>query len=110
MKKFDEVLPFIFLLLCSLLTAAHFLRAQQLIFVVIFLFLPVLFFIRKKVAFYIIQGALFFSIVEWILTSIRVINYRVANSISYSKFGIILSAVIILTAFTMYLIFKSKRY
>ncbi|MCB4204947.1 hypothetical protein LF845_08240 [Deferribacterales bacterium Es71-Z0220] len=102
-------LAFTFLLLSSLLTAAHFLRGGEYIFVTIFVILPFLYFFKHNITYYIIQFFLLFATVEWVKTAYLVIKYRIAYSIPYFRFSVILFAVICLVVYSMFLIRRSKR-
>jgi len=109
MNRKGSVITFAFLLLSSLLTAAHFLRAQQIVFVIIFVILPFLFFFKNKYVTYFIECALFFSVVEWLLTAYKIITYRVAHAVNYTRFSIILLSVILFIIFTMFMVWKNKE-
>ncbi|UOD34236.1 hypothetical protein DSN97_08735 [Deferribacteraceae bacterium V6Fe1] len=109
MNRIGSFVVFTFLLLSSFLTAAHFLRAQQIVFVIIYVILPFLFFIKNRFSYYLIEMALFFSIVEWVVTVYKIISYRAAHAINYTRFSIILLLVILFVISTMIMIWKSKR-
>lgn len=106
--KFKIDITSIMLFFSSFLTAAHFLRFGETLYVAIYIALPFLSFMRSKFIFYVVEIALGFSVFIWIKTAYNVIIYRISYSIPFVRFSIILSVVIAFIAFTAYFIWKKR--
>jgi hypothetical protein len=84
-----------------LLLAAHFYRRGNLIFTIIAICIPFLLFLKNKYSIYIVQIFLFAGIIVWINTYVFLKNIYDKYNVSFSKAGLILSCVILLTALSI---------
>jgi len=90
-----------------LLLAAHFVRAGQMVFVVVLLSLLLLLFIRRFWVPWIIQLTLLLGAIEWLSTLYTVAQVRIAVGMPWARMAIILGAVALFTALSS-LVFRSK--
>jgi hypothetical protein len=104
MKMFLKILPVI---LCFLLSAAHFGRANLLILQIISILIPFLLFWKTKIAATIIQACLLLAGIEWIRTTIYYARIRIENGEPWLRLAIILGSVAVLN-FATILIFRTK--
>jgi len=104
MKIFMKILPII---LCFLLLAAHFGRANIFILQYLSLLIPFLLFWKSKIAARSIQILLILSGIEWIRTTVYYARIRIENGESWLRLAIILGTVAILN-FATILVFKTK--
>ena len=94
--------------LLSFLTSVHFLRHGNYLFVVIFLLLPFLTFLKNKISFYVLNIFIFLSTLEWISTAVTILNLRIKIGIPYAKFTVILSIIVIANIVIQILLIKNK--
>ncbi len=103
--NFSEKIKFFFLLIpiifSYLLVAAHFYRRGNLIFAIISLSIPLILFIKKRFSVYIIQLGLIISIAVWIKTFIFLNNIYTQYNAPFTKAGLILSGVIIISVLSI---------
>jgi len=104
MKNF---MKYVAIILCFILMAAHFGRANILILQIISLLIPLLLFWKNKISARIIQTLLILSGFEWIRTLIYYVGIRVENGEAWFRLAIILGFVAILN-FCAVLIFHSR--
>jgi hypothetical protein len=79
------------------LLAAHFLRSFDLIFVLFYLFTPLILLIRSVWAVRIMQVILFFGAFEWLTTTVRLVGDRRFTGEPAGRMVLIMSAVILFT-------------
>ncbi len=103
--NFSEKIKFFFLLIpiifSYLLIAAHFYRRGNLILTVIIICIPLVLFFKKRFSIYIIQIGLILSIAVWIKTFIFLNNIYTRYNMPFTKAGLILSGVIIVSALSI---------
>ena len=99
-----KILPII---LCFLLLAAHFGRANLLILQIISILIPFLLFWKTKVATIIIQACLTLAGIEWIRTTVYYARIRIENGEPWLRLAIILGTIAILN-FATILVFKTR--
>ncbi len=104
MKNFFKILPIV---VCFILMAAHFGRANLFVLQIVSLLIPFLLFWKNKISARIIQIFLLLSGIEWIRITIYYVQIRVENDEPWLRLAIILGAVAILTMSTA-LVFRSK--
>ena len=104
MERILIVLPII---LCSLLIAAHFGRANLSILQIVSLLVPLLLIWKSKISARIIQLALLLYGLEWIRTLIFYVRIRTENSEDWIFLALILGTVIVLN-FATILVFRTK--
>ena len=104
MKNFLKILPII---LCFLLLAAHFGRANLLILQIISILIPFMLFWKTKIAAIIIQACLILAGIEWIRTAVYYARIRIENGEPWLRLAIILGSVAILN-FATALVFRTK--
>jgi len=90
-----------------LLLAAHFVRAGQMVIVVVLLFLLVLLFVRKFWVPWVIQLTLVLGAIEWLGTLYSIAQMRIAAGMPWGRMAIILGAVALFTALSS-LVFRSQ--
>jgi hypothetical protein len=90
-----KLLPVI---ISALLLAAHFLRADQLLLVVVSLAFPLLLLPRNKWATRVVQLILFLGALEWVGTLMGIIDERQVTGESWTAAAIILGSVALFTA------------
>jgi len=100
-------LKYFSIILCFLLLAAHFGRANLFTLQIVVLVIPFLLFWKNKIAAGIVQICLILGSFEWIRTLIYYARIRVENDEPWLRLSIILGLVAILT-FATALIFRSK--
>jgi hypothetical protein len=93
--RFLRALP---LLLSSLLLAAHFYRAGQMVFVIVALALPLVLLVRFDWAVPAVQVALFVAAAEWVRTAVAIADVRHALGASSTRMLVILLSVALFTA------------
>ncbi len=98
------ILPVI---LCFLLLAAHFGRAQIFILQYVSILIPFLLFWKTKIASIIIQACLVLAGIEWIRTTFYYARIRIENEEPWLRLAIILGSVAILN-FATILVFRTK--
>jgi len=103
MKNF---LKYFSIILCYLILAAHFGRANILVLQIVVLIIPFLLFWKNPIAARIVQIGLILGGFEWIRTLIYYAKLRTENGEDWLRLAIILGAVSILT-FAAGLIFRS---
>jgi len=104
MKMFLKILPII---LCFLLLAAHFGRANLLILQIISISFPFLLFWKTKIAIFIIQACLMLAGIESIRTAVYYARIRNENEEPWLRLAIILGTVVVLN-FATVLVFRTK--
>ena len=104
MKFFFKILPII---LCFLLLAAHFGRANLFILQIISILIPFLLFWKTKVTAFIIQACLLLAGIEWIRTTVYYTQIRIENGEPWLRLAIILGAIAVLN-FATILVFSTK--
>ena len=104
MKNFMKILPII---LCFLLLAAHFGRANLLILQILSILIPFLLFWKTKIAAFIIQACLILAGIEWIRTAVYYARIRIENGEPWLRLAIILGSVAVLN-FATILVFRTK--
>ena len=77
--------------------AAHFLRSFDIVFMLVFLFLPLLLSVRSAWAVRVVQVALAFGVFEWIAATARFVAERRATGEPAGRLLLIMGAVILLT-------------
>lgn len=77
--------------------AAHFLRSFDIVFMVFFLFLPLLLSVRSAWAVRVVQVALAFGVFEWIAATARFVAERRVTGEPAGRLLLIMGAVILLT-------------
>lgn len=77
--------------------AAHFLRSFDIVFMLFFLFLPLLLSVRSAWAVRVVQVALSFGVLEWVAATARFLGERRATGEPAGRLLIIMGAVIVLT-------------
>lgn len=102
--NFFRLLPVI---ISFLLLAAHFVRAGQIFFVMVLLFLTLMLVIRKSWIPWLMQLALLLGAVEWLRTLFFVAQMRMEFGMPWTRLAIILGAVALFTLFSG-LVFRSK--
>ncbi|MCD4795772.1 MAG: hypothetical protein K8R49_01190, partial [Candidatus Cloacimonetes bacterium] len=93
MKIFLKILPVI---LCFLLLAAHFGRANLLILQIVSILIPFFLFWKTKIAAIIIQACLMMAGIEWIRTTVYYTRIRIENGEPWLRLAIILGSVAVL--------------
>ena len=104
MKTFWKMFPIV---LCSLLMAAHFGRANLIPLQIVSIFIPFLLFWKNKISARIVQVFLFVYGLEWIRTIFYYARIRTANGENWSRLAIILGVVALLN-FATTLVFRTK--
>ena len=104
MKLFWKVLPVI---ICFMLMAAHFGRANILLLQIVSLLIPFLLFWKSKLSAILLQGLLLLSGIEWIRTLILIAKERIEIGEDWQRSAIILGIVAILDFVTI-LVFRTK--
>ena len=103
--NFSERIKFFILLIpiffSYLLVAAHFYRRGNSFLTLIIICIPLVLFFKKRFSIYIIQTGLIVSIVVWIKTFIFLNNIYTRYNMPFTKTGIILSGVIIVSALSI---------
>lgn len=99
-----KMLPII---LCFLLLAAHFGRANIIILQIISLLIPFLLFRKSKLIASIIQGCLMLAGLEWIRTAVYYVRIRMEKGEDWFRLTIILGVVAVLN-FATILVFRTK--
>ena len=79
------------------LLAAHFLRSFDVVFMLFFLFLPLLLSVRSAWAVRVVQVALAFGVFEWIAATARFLSERRATGEPAGRLLLIMGAVILFT-------------
>ena len=105
MKLFINVFPII---ICSMLMAAHLLRMDLLMAMLISLLIPFLLFWKHKISIRIIQLFLILSGLEWIRTLVFYVQLRIENEQDWIRLAFIIGIVALLNFATL-LVFKSKK-
>lgn len=90
-----------------LLIAAHFLRANNILFVAVILFLPLLLLVRHPLSARIIQAALVLAAIEWVRTLLMIVSVRERMGMPSTRLILILGAVACFTLLSA-LVFLSK--
>ena len=101
---FLKILPII---LCFVLLAAHFGRANLLILQIISILIPFLLFWKTKIVAIIIQTCLMLAGIEWIRTTVYYARIRIENGEPWLRLAIILGSVAVLN-FATVLVFRTK--
>lgn len=100
-----RLLPLIF---AQLLFAAHIMRSIGLIWALIVLVLLITLFARRKWIMHMWQVIIAFEIVEWIRTTIVIVQLRLAVEMPFTRLLIIMGAVILFNLFVIYWLQKPK--
>lgn len=87
------------IVLSFLLLAAHFLRMDLMVLMVISVVSPFLLFYRKKRISFLLQFFLFLGALEWIRSIIEIINYRLDTGQDWMLMLIILTCVVLVTLY-----------
>jgi len=93
-------------ILSFIITGAHFLRNGNILTTVILLGIPFLLMIQKRISLRVVQLFLFFSTVTWLLTTFRLINYRISSGDDWIRMSLILGTVTLITALATLLLNK----
>ena len=104
MKNFWKILPIV---LCSLLMAAHFGRANIFVLQIISLLIPFILIWKNKISARVVQVLLIVYGFEWIRTIFYYARIRTADGESWIRLAIILGIVALLN-FATILVFRSK--
>lgn len=80
-----------------LLLAAHFLRSANYVMVVLTLTLPMLLMVRKWWVVRVIQVMLLLAAVEWLFTTLNIVEQRQADGRPWLRAGIIVGTVVVWT-------------
>ena len=96
-KIAHNTLLFFPVVLSALLLVAHFKKAGLIPLVILSLLIPLSLFIRKNMVAKIVQIMLILGAIEWIRTTIVIINKRLANGEDWIRVAIILGTVAIFT-------------
>ena len=99
---FIQLLPVLF---SMLLLAAHFLRADIIPLVILFLLLPIGLFIRKTVIARIFQIILILGSIEWIRTTFLLVAIREQEGQPWTKLVVILASVAFFTFASLFVFF-----
>ncbi len=102
---FVRLLPALFSLL---FISAHFMRAYGNLFGSLFLLLGFTLFIRKSWIIRFWQTLLSFAAIIWVFTSINLINARIDIGKHWYRLAIILGAIVLFTAWSVYW-FENKK-
>lgn len=100
-----RLLPLIF---AQLLFAAHIMRSYGLFWAIVVLLLLFTLFIRREWIIRIWQVIIVFVILEWIRTTIVIIQLRLAVDMPYTRLLIIMCVVIIFNLFVIYWLQRPK--
>ena len=92
------------LIVSYLILGAHFLREGEIVLTVFCLFIPFLLFIKKKWSLIVIQLFTFGGVLVWIQTLFLLINARMDMGEPWLRMAVILSAVILLTLISAFLL------
>ena len=92
-----------YLIFASLLIAAHFLRGDHYIAVLICLTIPFLLLVKKRWALRTVQGALGIAAIIWLYTLYSIIQKRIATGESWVVAAVILLIVAAYTLFTAWI-------
>ena len=112
-KHFIAILQLTPVIISALLTAAHFLLANNLIFVAICLLVLLGLLIRRPLIVRIVQVALLLATVEWIRTIFVFISLRTKMDLPWTRLAIILGVVALFTLASSLVFFLKtlkKRY
>jgi len=104
MKNLMKILPIV---LCSLLMAAHLLRADVFVLLIVSLLIPFLLLWKNKITARVVQLSLFLYGFEWIRTTIYYVNIRTEKGEDWLRLAIILGIVALLN-FATILVFRTK--
>ncbi len=104
MKNFMKFIPII---LCSLLIAAHFGRANMFVLQIASLIIPLILIWKNKISAVIVQIFLIAGGLEWIRTLVYYARIRAENGEPWLRLAIILGVVAVLT-FASTLVFRTK--
>ncbi len=94
-------------ILCLLLLAAHFFRAENMLVVMAVLLVAGLLFVRRPWSARVVQVVLVLGAIEWLLTLSELVVRRMEMGIPYSRMVMILGSVAVLTAMSA-LVFRSE--
>ncbi|MDZ7335441.1 MAG: 4Fe-4S binding protein [candidate division KSB1 bacterium] len=103
--NFVTLLPII---LSCLLMAAHFSRANQHGLAISCLLLPLLLLVKRRWVARVIQVLLLLGALEWITTTLRIVQMRQAHGVPWMRLVIILGSVALFTALSA-LVFESRK-
>ena len=106
-KHFITLFQLIPMIISALLIAAHFLRVNNLILVIVSLLLPLGLLVRHPLPARIVQGALVLATIEWLRTIFVFVSLRSKIGLPWTRLTIILGAVACFT-FASALVFFSK--
>jgi len=112
-KHFIAILQLIPVIISTLLIAAHFLRANNMIFVAISLLVLPGLLIRRPLFVRIVQIALLLATVEWIRTTLVFVSLRTKMDLPWTRLAIILGVVALFTLASSLVFFSKtlkKRY
>ncbi len=102
--NFIRLIP---ILISVILLAAHFLRAGQIYFVIAIMGIPALLFLRHKYVVPIVSIGLIAGGIEWIRTTLHLIEMRQALGMPFLRLTLIMGAVTLFT-FGSIFIFRNK--
>jgi hypothetical protein len=88
----------ILVVLSSIILAAHFMRSGDILPMLVSLLLPALLLLRHNWAVRVVQLGLLFGAIEWVRTTILLIQERQALGQSWDRLALILGLVALLTA------------
>ncbi len=106
-KHFITLFQLTPVIISALLIAAHFLRVNNLILVIVSLLLPLGLLVRRPLTARIVQGALVLATIEWLRTIFVFVSLRSKIGLPWTRLTIILGAVACFT-FASALVFFSK--
>jgi len=91
------ILRIVLLIISSLLLGAHFLREGKIFLTVLYLVLPLLFFLKKKWSLILLQIFIYAGVLVWVQTLISLIVARIDMGAPWLRMAIILGVVILIT-------------
>jgi uncharacterized membrane-anchored protein len=100
-------------LLSALLMAAHFLRADHLVLVVVSVIAPLLLFFRRCWATRLLQVLLFLGALEYLRYTIQIYNERIEQGRDWKRFVVIMGSValwIFLSSLIFFIPFMRRHY
>ncbi|HDZ62250.1 MAG TPA: hypothetical protein ENH40_03795 [Nitrospirae bacterium] len=106
-KTFITLLQLSPVIISMLLIAAHFLRSNSIILVLVSLLLPLLLLVRHPLSARIVQAALALAAIEWVRTLLMIVSVRESMGIASTRLIIILGSVAGFTLLSV-LVFFSK--
>ncbi len=95
--------------LAYVLFAAHLSRHNLDPLALVALLLPLLFAFKKTWATKVLEYVLYVAAILWIIPSVQIVKERMAEGMEYTRFVLIISAIVIYTLFAAYLLHKSNK-